>query len=68
MAPAVYKEIRHTRGLAGKPIAVGDAMIGATGRGYGVAAIATRNTRDFPGRDVILIEPWLHVDHRPPPA
>jgi predicted nucleic acid-binding protein len=56
---AVYGEIRHGREAAGKPITVEDAMIAATARAYGVQAIATRNTKDFAGCGVTLIDPWL---------
>jgi predicted nucleic acid-binding protein len=55
---ALYGEIRQAREAAGKPITVEDAMIAATARAYGVAAIVTRNTRDFAGCGVALIDPW----------
>ena len=37
---------------------VDDAMIAATARAYGVAALAARNARDFVGCGVELIDPW----------
>ncbi len=55
---ALYGEIRQTREAAGRPISVEDAMIAATGRAYGVLAIATRNTKDFLECGVPLIDPW----------
>ena len=55
---ALYGEIRHQREAAGRPITVEDAMIAATGRAYGVQAIATRNTKDFLECGVPLIDPW----------
>jgi len=55
---ALYGEIRHGREVAGKPIAVEDAMIAATARAYGVQAIATRNIKDFIDCGVKLIDPW----------
>jgi toxin FitB len=55
---ALYGEIRHAREAAGKPITVEDAMIAATARAYGVEGIATRNTKDFVGCGVELINPW----------
>ena len=55
---ALYGEIRHVREALGKPIMVEDAMIAATARAYGVAAIVTRNTQDFVYCGVTLIDPW----------
>jgi predicted nucleic acid-binding protein len=55
---ALYGEIRHARESAGKPITVEDAMIAATARAYGVAGLVTRNTKDFVGCGVELIDPW----------
>ena len=37
---------------------VEDAMIAATARAYGVAGIVTRNTKDFVGCGLALIDPW----------
>jgi predicted nucleic acid-binding protein len=54
-----YGEVRHSRQAAGRPITVEDAMIAATARAYAVQAIATRNTKDFDGCGVTLIDPWL---------
>ena len=55
---ALYGAIRQTREAVGRPISVEDAMIAATGRAYGVQAIATRNTKDFLECGVPLIDPW----------
>ncbi|MGA3006222.1 MAG: type II toxin-antitoxin system VapC family toxin [Acetobacteraceae bacterium] len=55
---ALYGEIRHARESVGKPITIEEAMIAATARAYGVAAIVTRNTRDFVDCGVELIDPW----------
>jgi toxin FitB len=55
---ALYGEVRRAREAAGKPISVQDAMIAATARAYGVAGIVTRNTSDFAGCGVALIDPW----------
>lgn len=54
---AHYGDIRHAREATGRPIAVEDAMIAATARAYG-AIIATRNTKDFFGCGVSLVDPW----------
>jgi predicted nucleic acid-binding protein len=55
----LYGEIRSAREATGRPITVEDAMIAATARVYGVQVIATRNTKDFQGCGVTLIDPWL---------
>jgi hypothetical protein len=34
------------------------------GRTTGVPTIATATAKDFVGRGVVLIDPWLRVDHR----
>ena len=55
---AVYGQIRHSREADGKSITVEDAMLAATARAYGMEAIVTRNTRDFLGCGVTVIDPW----------
>jgi predicted nucleic acid-binding protein len=55
---ALYGDIRHAREAAGRPIAVEDAMIAATGRAFGVQAIATRNVQDFTACGVTIVDPW----------
>jgi hypothetical protein len=57
-AAAPYGAIRTARAMAGRPIAVLDAMIVATARAYNLA-IATRNTDDFVGCGVKVENPWL---------
>jgi len=42
---------------AGAPIGTADAMIAATARAHGMR-VATRNTNDFAGAGVKLIDPW----------
>jgi predicted nucleic acid-binding protein len=42
---------------AGRPIALHDAQIAAICLGLG-AKLATRNTKDFDGLDLVLIDPW----------
>ena len=54
-----YGEIRHAREAAGKPITIADAMIAATALAYGVAAVLTRNTKDFEDCGVALVNPWV---------
>jgi hypothetical protein len=53
----LYGKIRVARRSAGMPISVQDTMIAATARAYGVA-IATRNTGDFSGCGVRVMNPW----------
>jgi len=47
------------RRAAGRPISFADGQIAATARAQG-AAIATRNTADFAGCDIAVIDPWAH--------
>jgi len=49
--------IAATRRVQGKPISVSDAQIAAISRASG-ATLATRNTDDFGGCGVQLINPW----------
>ena len=58
---SVYGEIRAGRDAGGQPIASEDAMIAATARAYGMSAVVTRNTKDFGGCGVELIDPWKVV-------
>lgn len=55
-APA-YARIQDHRRNAGRPLAVEDGMIAAICLAHG-AALATRNTRDFEGLGVELVNPW----------
>jgi len=47
------------RRAAGRPISFADCQIAATARAQG-AAIATRNTADFAGCGIAVIDPWVH--------
>jgi toxin FitB len=58
-AAAAFAEWNSDRRRAGKPVvAIPDLQIAAIARARGAAAIATRNTRDFAGCGVPLIDPW----------
>ena len=48
------------RSGAGRPIAAMDAQIAAICRSH-EATLATRNTRDFTGLDIDLVDPWATV-------
>lgn len=52
-----YARIAAERRRAGRPIAQLDAQIAAIARAAG-AAIATRDTADFEGCGLVVIEPW----------
>ena len=54
---AYYASIIAARSRAGRPISGLDAQIGAVCTQYG-ATLATRNTTDFDGLDLNLINPW----------
>ena len=56
-AASAYAEVRESRRRAGRPISVEDAMIAAITQ---VAAVplATRNTADFDGLGLDLVDPW----------
>ncbi len=53
----MYSIIVPQREAVGRPIAIFDAMIAAIARSRN-AAVATRNTRDFEGCGVRVINPW----------
>ena len=57
-AARAYAQIASARRKAGKPMADFDAQIAAIAQVHG-AALATRNTADFKGCGVRLINPWL---------
>ncbi|PHK92986.1 hypothetical protein SAMN02745194_04841 [Roseomonas rosea] len=48
---------RAAREAAGRPIAMADGLIGGMALAHG-AALATRNTADFDGLGLILMNPW----------
>ncbi len=52
-----YAEIFAARKRAGKPTATSDLMIAAIARAYG-AHMVTRNTGDFEGCGLTLVNPW----------
>ena len=52
-----FAKIAAARRMRGRPISNPDAQIAATARVHG-AALATRNTADFEGCGVALIDPW----------
>jgi predicted nucleic acid-binding protein len=53
-----YADIVAVRFAAGRPIGIPDAQIAAICRQRG-ATLATRNTKDFVGTGVELVNPWL---------
>jgi toxin FitB len=56
-AAAHYAAIVSDRERAGRPISTADAQIAAICRGLG-ATLATRNTGDFEGTGIDLLDPW----------
>ena len=54
-----YAAIMAARCATGRPVAAFDAMIAATALAAG-ATVATRNTRDFEGCGVAVVNPWNH--------
>lgn len=52
-----YGLIVATRERAGRPIAIADAQISATCSVHD-AVLATRNTKDFQGTAIALVNPW----------
>lgn len=56
-AARLYAQVAAARRVRGRPISHSDAQIAAIARAHG-AALATRNTSDFEGCGVLLINPW----------
>ncbi len=56
-AARAYADIAASRRSAGKPIAQADCQIAAIARAHN-APVATRNTPDFEGCGIDLINPW----------
>lgn len=56
-AARAFAKIAAGRRIQGRPIAEFDAQIAAIARSRG-ATLATRNTDDFEGCDVRLVNPW----------
>jgi toxin FitB len=57
LAADQYADVVATRERAGQPISISDAQIAAICRAMN-ASLATRNTSDFTGTGVKLINPW----------
>ncbi len=53
----IYADLRIARERAGRPLAVEDGMIAAIARVVG-ASVVTRNTEDFAGCGILVINPW----------
>jgi len=58
-AAKAYAEIAAQRRAVGRPIAEADCQIAAIARATGAPA-ATRNTKDFDGCGIELINPWTN--------
>ncbi len=56
-AAIAYASVSAARRQAGRPISIADAQIAAVARARD-AAIATRNTHDFEGCGIPVINPW----------
>lgn len=59
-AALAYAAIAARRRAAGRPISQFDCQIAAIAHSYG-AAVATRNTADFAGCGIAVIDPWGQV-------
>lgn len=57
-AAPIYADLAAERRRRGRSVDLADLQIQAIGRAYAVTAIATRNTADFVGCGVPLINPW----------
>lgn len=57
-AARFYAEFVAARSRAGRPAGLADALIAATARAHGAKLLATRNTKDFEGCGVALVNPW----------
>jgi predicted nucleic acid-binding protein len=53
-----YAAFMASRRRSGRPTKPLDALIAATALAHGATAIATRNTADFEGCGIELIDPW----------
>ena len=56
-AARVFPQVAAARQAAGRPVTQFDAQIAAIARSRG-AAISTRNTADFEGIGVAVLDPW----------
>jgi len=66
-AATVYAEIAAMRRSAGRPISQFDGQIAAIARSHG-ASLATRNTADFEGCGIEVLNPWLAKPLNRPPV
>ena len=62
-AASAYAVIAAERRAAGRPISQFDCQIAAIARAHG-AVVATRNTADFEGCGIEVINPWLQPTSR----
>jgi hypothetical protein len=53
----IYAELFARRRSAGRPAAIADMMIASIARAHG-ASVVTRDTGDFEGCGLVLIDPW----------
>jgi predicted nucleic acid-binding protein len=56
-AAVIYGELFALRRSAGRPAAIADLMIAAIARAHG-ASLVTRDTADFAGCGLALVNPW----------
>ncbi len=56
-AARIFADLHETRRRSGRPLATEDGMIAAICLSRG-AALATRNTKDFEGLGLDLVNPW----------
>lgn len=57
-AARAFAKFGVARNTAGLPISQFDAMIAAIARSHGASAVATRDTADFAGCGIEIINPW----------
>lgn len=62
-AARAYAAIAAERRAAGRPIRQFDCQIAAIARAHG-ASVATRNTGDYEGCGIAVIDPWDHARAR----
>lgn len=60
-AAAEYGAWAGDRRRAGRPAGMADLQIASIARARGAQAIVTRNTKDFEGCGVTLVDPWQPV-------
>lgn len=53
-----YGHLLAKRNTAGLPMGMADAQIAAICMNYADVCLATRNTRDFCGLDILIVNPW----------